>query len=444
METLKVCELKDHPRNHEFFDDMTGSKWQEFLDSVKHSGIIEPIVITTDKVIVSGHQRVRACRELNIAEVPCISTGYASDDPRCVKDLIETNVRQRGNPGGTDEQILARVNTLNEYYGIGRGGDHTSSGFKSKTAPGSFAHDDDTRKTLYETCELAGTTVSKYQKAQQLAKAIPEARELIEEGVVSPKAVRVLIAKLSPDEQRELVDMLPRPEDGKHVTTPEVQEYIDKLKAKETELREKSREIKAKNDELKARDSELAEVRDELNKTESQRQLEIKLKHDAEASQEAAYQKSRRLEDELAAQKRHSEVDDLKTQRREERIRKLENDIYFVMHDMETSIDGKPLPLKIKLDAANDTIARLQQQLEAAGQDLSVSETAMAQDMSPLQKNILMLQKLAMEFAKKLAEIVIETDEHACATKYSSAASKMVDYCNAALAYCKENYHDEL
>lgn len=64
MQQINVNELKPHPRNNEFFDDMSGEKWQEFLDSIKTRGVIEPIVITPDKVIVSRHQRVRACKEL--------------------------------------------------------------------------------------------------------------------------------------------------------------------------------------------------------------------------------------------------------------------------------------------------------------------------------------------------------------------------------------------
>ena len=66
MQQINVNELKPHPRNNEFFDDMTGEKWKEFLESIKIRGVIEPIVITPDKTIVSGHQRVRACKELGI------------------------------------------------------------------------------------------------------------------------------------------------------------------------------------------------------------------------------------------------------------------------------------------------------------------------------------------------------------------------------------------
>lgn len=64
MQQININELKPHPRNNEFFDDMTGDAWDAFKESISTSGIVEPIVVTQDMIIVSGHQRVRAAKEL--------------------------------------------------------------------------------------------------------------------------------------------------------------------------------------------------------------------------------------------------------------------------------------------------------------------------------------------------------------------------------------------
>lgn len=69
MQQININELKSHPRNNEFFDDITGDSWEAFLESIKSSGIIEPIVVTKNMVIVSGHQRVRAAKELGIETI---------------------------------------------------------------------------------------------------------------------------------------------------------------------------------------------------------------------------------------------------------------------------------------------------------------------------------------------------------------------------------------
>ena len=63
---VSIYVLKIYPRNNEFFDDITGDSWKAFLESIESSGIIEPIVVTQNMVIVSGHQRVRAAKELEL------------------------------------------------------------------------------------------------------------------------------------------------------------------------------------------------------------------------------------------------------------------------------------------------------------------------------------------------------------------------------------------
>lgn len=59
---------------------MTGEKWKEFLESIKIRGIIEPIVITPDKTLISGHQRIRACNEPGIDQISCRIYSYNNED----------------------------------------------------------------------------------------------------------------------------------------------------------------------------------------------------------------------------------------------------------------------------------------------------------------------------------------------------------------------------
>ena len=108
MQQIDINELKPHPRNNEFFDDMSGEKWTEFLESIRTSGVIEPIVITTDMTIVSGHQRVRACKQLGINSVLCEIKTYKDEDS-VIKDLLETNIRQRGDVGGSAKKVGLRL-----------------------------------------------------------------------------------------------------------------------------------------------------------------------------------------------------------------------------------------------------------------------------------------------------------------------------------------------
>lgn len=107
MQQININELKPHPRNNEFFEDITGENWETFIESVKSSGVIEPIVITGDKYNVSGHQRVRACKELGIESILTECKPYYMDDnyDAVLKDLLETNIRQRG-IGNTNQKKM--------------------------------------------------------------------------------------------------------------------------------------------------------------------------------------------------------------------------------------------------------------------------------------------------------------------------------------------------
>lgn len=87
---LNINELKPHPRYSEFFDDMSGEEWEGFLNSVKSDGVIEPIIITSDKIIMSGHQRVRACKELGITKIMGTIRTYDNEDD-IVWDMIFAN-----------------------------------------------------------------------------------------------------------------------------------------------------------------------------------------------------------------------------------------------------------------------------------------------------------------------------------------------------------------
>ena len=179
MQLMKIEELIPHPRNSEFFDDMSGDKWKEFLESIKTSGVIEPIVITQDKVIVSGHQRVRACKELGIAEILAEVKVY-DDEDAILKDLLETNIRQRGTIGGSSVKLGRRIRELERIYGIRNGGDRSSSDIVGTA-------------TQQDLAEKLGISVDTLNNAKKLTTLPSEIQDLIEQGNISPSTASRLI-----------------------------------------------------------------------------------------------------------------------------------------------------------------------------------------------------------------------------------------------------------
>ena len=222
-QTFKVSELIPYKDNDFFFDDIEGEAWQAFIDSIKTSGVIEPIIITQDKVIVSGHQRVRACKALGIDEIQGEVRIYDSED-ELLKQLIETNIRQRGIGNPNPVKLGRCFKELERIYGV-HNGNQLSNNFKAE-------------KTQEDIAEEFGLTVQTIHNYKQLADMIPEMQDLIETGIVTPTTARAIIKQLPEFQQKELAEQL-SDNDGK-VSKREVQKYIDKIR----ELENREPEVK--------------------------------------------------------------------------------------------------------------------------------------------------------------------------------------------------------
>lgn len=243
MQLLNVNELIPHKKNGFFFDDIEGEPWIAFLESIETSGVIEPIIATQDKVIVSGHQRIRACKALGIEKVWTDIRTFDSED-EVLKQLIETNIRQRG-VGNTNAVKLGRcIAELERIYGIKQGGDHGNqyTGGKSNNVGNAKSQDD----LLTE----LGMNKESYRQYKKLTTLPEDIQQMVIDGIVTPSVASRVIAKLSPEEQAQLAEQI----SGKEkVTGSEVQQYINELKA----AREENAKLRTAISEQGARNAEL-------------------------------------------------------------------------------------------------------------------------------------------------------------------------------------------
>lgn len=217
MQQININELKPHPRNNDFFDDMIGEKWKEFKESIKTRGVIEPIVITPDKEIVSGHQRVRACKELGIKTVMCDVHTYNNED-EILQDLLETNIRQRGDVGGSAKKVGLRIKELDRIYENSRGGDRKSN-------PNNYGLNHE------QMAKMMGISVSTLENYKKLTEMIPELEELVDTGIATPTTALAIMRNLPEEEQLEMISSL---DTTKKITQKQVQQYINKIKELES------------------------------------------------------------------------------------------------------------------------------------------------------------------------------------------------------------------
>ena len=227
---FNITELSPHPRNTEFFDDMSGEKWNEFLESIRTRGVIEPIVITQNKVIVSGHQRVRACKELGISKIACDVHHYDSED-EILQDLLETNIRQRGDVGGSAKKVGLRIKELERIYGIrdgSAGGNGSNQYSKKELQPNKSVQ----AKSQSDLATQMGISVDTLRNYKQLADMIPELSDLVDTGVVTKTTALALMKELPEKEQIELISSLPS---GQKYTQKQIKEKVDEIKKKADE-----------------------------------------------------------------------------------------------------------------------------------------------------------------------------------------------------------------
>lgn len=212
MQQLNINELKPHPRNNEFFDDMTGDAWEAFKESIKTSGIIEPIVVTKDMIIVSGHQRVRAAKELGISTVMVDIRKYENDE-QVLKDLIETNIRQRGVGNPNPIKLGRCIKELERIYGVREG--------RPEKLPKVSA------VTQEQLSDMIGISVDTLQNYKKLTELIPELEDLVETGILAPTTATALVKRMTPSEQEDFVKSM---DITQKITQKQVQQYINEIK----------------------------------------------------------------------------------------------------------------------------------------------------------------------------------------------------------------------
>lgn len=343
MQSLKVKDLIPHPKNEYFFDDMTGQKYEEFRESIRTSGVIEPLIVTQDMVIVSGHQRRRGCIDEGIETVMCDVRYYADKDGRSkedwiLKDLIETNVRQRGEIGGSELKAIHRVDELRRIYGVQNGGDRGNQYTGGKVAVGTMSQLANSPQTTEEVCTAAGIDYESYRKFKSLADLNPDWQELLEAGNVSASVASRIIAKLPSDKQTELLESLP--DDAKQrLTASEAKRYIDMLEQQQREYDKQIAEMKQQTR------KDIAELNDD-NDAKAQRVIELEntiqeLRTKRDPAMKKLYEQSereRRLSQSLQTEKCKLEA---QVQRLNAKLTEADSQVKDLLDDLEKAQNDK-------------------------------------------------------------------------------------------------------
>ena len=89
IEYVSVSELKDYENNAKIH---TPQQIEQIKKSIEQFGMNDPIAVWKDNVIIEGHGRVQACKDLGIDQVPIIRLDGLSDQQRKSYALIHNKL----------------------------------------------------------------------------------------------------------------------------------------------------------------------------------------------------------------------------------------------------------------------------------------------------------------------------------------------------------------
>lgn len=84
--------LKVHPKNNQIYG---VDNIEEIAEAISEKGFIKPLIINQNNVIISGHRRYLACKELNIQDVPVEIRNFNSEQEELETLLLENMYRNK-------------------------------------------------------------------------------------------------------------------------------------------------------------------------------------------------------------------------------------------------------------------------------------------------------------------------------------------------------------
>lgn len=225
VQNLALAALRLHPRNEEFFSNAEGEDFKRLKESIAEQGILTPLRVSSDMVIVSGHQRYRAAMELNMAQVPVIVDETLLDEDEKLAQLIASNFGRMKNDPVKQGRWIKEYERLR---GVRRGGDRKSNAHNAH-----LITQEDIAKEL-------GIDAATLRRLKQLNTLLPELQDIISEGRINATTGFKLIARLSEEEQQQLLEKLPATE---KLTQKQVQEYVDTIHGLENKVAAAQKEV---------------------------------------------------------------------------------------------------------------------------------------------------------------------------------------------------------
>jgi len=177
-------------RYEKAFPDLSKKEFYALKESIERWGIIEPIVINQNNVIICGKERYRAALLLGIEKVP-VTIRKTNGNAEIEKISLEENLKRKHFPQYKEAK---KGSTLYELKSVKKKGERSR---KKKNYAIS-------RKSITEQTDISEKHISRYHSS---AKLIPELSKLLDEGKINQEGAS-LYATLPFENQKKICSIL--------------------------------------------------------------------------------------------------------------------------------------------------------------------------------------------------------------------------------------------
>ena len=174
---MKVEMLREHPINKTIYED-NQSALEELKKSIEINGLLEPLTINRSNMVISGHRRLQALKQLSYEKVDCRLSEFPNENIA----LIELNRYRKK----TESELLKEMELLKEEY---------SKNVK-RGAPRKGEVRENKNWTLVNISETLGVGTTKLKKLLSIKNYEPELLVKVDMGILSvEKAYQIVREK---------------------------------------------------------------------------------------------------------------------------------------------------------------------------------------------------------------------------------------------------------
>lgn len=198
---VQISEIKVNPERREARTEAV----RELADSISEIGLLNPITVDCEHILIAGLHRLEAAKLLGWTEIECTVSGLEGLQAE-LAEIDENFVRADLSPIDYGDLLLRRKEIYERLHPETKnGGDRRSEDFRTKNF-----RSDSAKSFAQDTADKLGVTPRTVELQVQMAKNLtPEAKAVIKETDTKiTKTDAMKLSRLAPERQREAASQL--------------------------------------------------------------------------------------------------------------------------------------------------------------------------------------------------------------------------------------------